>query len=123
MEIKTIKQAKEAGFKLLTPEDRGGERLIIKGKEYIRNGEKAKYVYKSTLKKEFGFTDSIIKELGEPDKLVANPHYRSGPKSQLYLLEKVLDLVEKKKIENPFLAMKMDDRVFNNYKKPKNNTH
>jgi hypothetical protein len=90
MICKTIKHAKECGFKPLTKEDRGGERIVIKGKEYIRNGEKAKYVYKATLKKTYRLTNDMINKLGPPDKLVTNPHYNSGPKSALYLLERVL---------------------------------
>jgi hypothetical protein len=52
--------------------------------------KKPEYVYRSTLKKkEFGLTDSMIKKLGPPDKLVPNPHYKSGPPAQLYLVTKV----------------------------------
>ena len=49
---------------------------------------KPKMVYKTTLKKDFGFTDALIKELGEPDKLVPNSHHRTGPKAELFLLER-----------------------------------
>lgn len=52
------------------------------------------YVYKSTLKNDYGFSEGWIKALGEPDKLVANPHYRSGPKSSLYLRERVETFIE-----------------------------
>jgi hypothetical protein len=48
-----------------------------------------KYVYKSTLSKEFGLSPSLIDEIGEPDKFVPNPHYRSGPEASLYAVERV----------------------------------
>lgn len=50
---------------------------------------KNEYVYKSTLKGTYGLTDSWIKKLGEPDKTVPNPHYRSGPPASLYRIERV----------------------------------
>jgi hypothetical protein len=37
-----------------------------------------------------GWTPALIKQfLGEPDATAVNPHYRSGPRMQLYLLERV----------------------------------
>lgn len=37
-----------------------------------------------------GWTPALIERfLGEPDKLVPNPHYRSGPSMRLYLLKRV----------------------------------
>ena len=48
------------------------------------------YITKSTVKGDYGLTDSMIKELGEPDKIKPNPHYRSaGAPMQLYLRERV----------------------------------
>jgi len=46
------------------------------------------YVYKTTLKEVYGLTDNWIKRLGEPDKVVKNPHYRSKH-SYLYLRRRV----------------------------------
>lgn len=34
-------------------------------------------VYRSMLKSGYSLTNSLIAELGEPDKQVRNPHYRS----------------------------------------------
>jgi len=50
--------------------------------------DRTEYVYKTTLKKTYGLTDSWIKRLGEPDKVVPNPCYRSK-QSYLYLRRRV----------------------------------
>lgn len=50
---------------------------------------KKEFVYKTTLRDVYGMTDRMIDELGEPDKRVKNPHYRSGPLSKLYSIERV----------------------------------
>lgn len=63
----------------------------------MRKPSEKKLVYKTTLKKTFGLTDSMIRELGEPDKVVKNPHYSSGPPAHLYSVERVERWVE----ENP----------------------
>lgn len=55
--------------------------------------EKA-YIYKSTVKNIHGFSDSWIKALGKPDRLVPNPHYSSGPPSSLYLRKRVEAFIE-----------------------------
>lgn len=52
------------------------------------------YVYKSTLTRKYGLPQSLINELGEPDKYVSNPHYRSGPEATLYLVERVEKWIE-----------------------------
>jgi hypothetical protein len=49
---------------------------------------KTDYIYKATLKKAYGLTDSWIERLGEPDKIVPNPYY-SSRKSYLYLRARV----------------------------------
>jgi XPA protein C-terminus len=49
----------------------------------------SEYITKSTVKTEYGLTDSMLKELGEPDKIAPNPHYRSSAPMQLYLRERV----------------------------------
>jgi hypothetical protein len=44
----------------------------------------------SGLKYRGSWTPALIKQfLGEPDATAVNPHYRSGPRMQLYLLERV----------------------------------
>jgi vacuolar-type H+-ATPase subunit H len=45
-------------------------------------------VYKTTIKKMYGLTESMIDELGPPDKIVPNPHYTSR-EAYLYLIERV----------------------------------
>ena len=52
-------------------------------------------VYKSTLKNEYGFTDKYIRILGEPDKQVPNPHYRSGSPASLYSVDRVNRFLKK----------------------------
>lgn len=52
------------------------------------------YITKATIKADYGLTDSLIKKLGEPDKVVPNPHYRSSAPMQLYLRERVEQFVE-----------------------------
>jgi hypothetical protein len=47
------------------------------------------YVYKSTLRSEYGLTPSMIDELGEPDEFVENSHYKSGPAASLYRIDRV----------------------------------
>jgi hypothetical protein len=58
----------------------GGKTAPTRGKEYI---------YKSTVRTVYGLTPAMIAELGPPDKLVDNPHYRSGPEASLYLIQRV----------------------------------
>ena len=54
-----------------------------------------KYCYRTTLKIVYGLTESWIKRLGEPDKVVPNPHRRST-NSYLYLRERVEMFIEEK---------------------------
>lgn len=63
------------------------------------DNDKNKYCYKSTLKTQYGLTDSWIKKLGEPDKNVPNLHYLSGPPASLYLRLRVEALIETNKDE------------------------
>jgi hypothetical protein len=53
------------------------------------HNEKKEFVYKTTLKTVYGFTDSMIADLGDPDKYVKNPHYKTGPRSSLYRIERI----------------------------------
>jgi hypothetical protein len=52
------------------------------------------YITKSTVISDYGLTESLVKKLGEPDKLVRNPHYGSAAPMQLYLRERVEKFVE-----------------------------
>jgi len=60
----------------------------------------SEYIYKSTVKQR-GWTDGAIKEwLGEPDKTVKNPNYKSGPPSSLYLLSRVVAVEESQEFKD-----------------------
>ena len=49
-----------------------------------------KYITKSRLKGERGWTDCTIRRiLGEPDKYARNPHYRNAAPMHLYLIKRV----------------------------------
>lgn len=61
--------------------------------------KRAKYAYKTTLKNVYGLTESWIKRLGEPDKLVPNPHYSSAPQGKLYLRARVELFIEENQAE------------------------
>lgn len=47
------------------------------------------YVYKSTLRSEYGLTPSMVEELGQPDEYVENPYYSSAPMAMLYRIDRV----------------------------------
>jgi hypothetical protein len=64
------------------------------------------YITKFTMKHEYNMTDALIKKLGEPDKVVRNPHYSKAAPMQLYLRERVAKWVE----ENPDLIQKVIER-------------
>lgn len=54
-----------------------------------------RYVYKTTLRNSYGMTPKMIEELGDADKYVANPNWKTGPyESSLYLIERVEEWVE-----------------------------
>lgn len=48
-----------------------------------------KFVYTSTLRTAYGLTPSMIEEIGPPDKIVDNPHYRVAPDAGLYSIARV----------------------------------
>jgi hypothetical protein len=58
------------------------ENAIMKAKE--REVSARKYIYRTSLIKRGWTAELIDAVLGAPDKLVPNPHYRSGPPSMLY---------------------------------------
>jgi hypothetical protein len=73
-----------------------------------RTERPSEFLYKATLRKQYGLTPSMIDELGEPDEYVDNPHYASGPMASLYRIDRVLgylnqnrDRVERAKESRP----------------------
>lgn len=58
-----------------------------------------KMIYKSTLKSEYGFTETLIKKLGDPDDLVVNRNYKSGPPASLYRVDRVKQFIKQHKVE------------------------
>lgn len=56
---------------------------------------KPEYLSQSSIKSEFGLTDTQIRSLGEPDATRPNPHYRSGPPMKLYLRDRVEQWIAK----------------------------
>lgn len=59
------------------------------------DGFEKHYVYKTTLRKVYGMTPKMIEELGEADKYVTNPNWKTGPyEASLYLIERVEAWVE-----------------------------
>jgi len=57
--------------------------------EKDQESNRRKYMYRTTLRELYGLTDTMLRELGEPDLEVPNPHYRSGPPASLYLIARV----------------------------------
>lgn len=51
--------------------------------------DQEQYVYKSTLRNEYGLTPSMIDELGGPDDFCENPHYANAAPGCLYLVSRV----------------------------------
>jgi hypothetical protein len=51
-------------------------------------------IYKSTVKQTYGLSDGWIARIGEPDKIVQNPHYRSGMQAYLYSRARVEAFIE-----------------------------
>lgn len=57
------------------------------------------FITPARLKSERFWTDKLIKEhLGDPDRLVSNPHYRSGPEMRLYEKKRVVRIEKRKKV-------------------------
>lgn len=65
------------------------ENAVLKAKESeVRS---RKYIYRTTVLKRGGWTPELVDAvLGAPDKLVPNPHYKSGPPAMLYWLDRVI---------------------------------
>ncbi len=55
--------------------------------------EPSKFVYKSTLRKFYGLTPTMIEELGGPDKYRTNPHWRGAPDASLYSVARIEEWV------------------------------
>jgi len=91
---RTLREAYADGWHTRKEDEIGGDEITLKGYTLVRNTTFVRYVYKSTLKKTYGLTPAMIEELGEPDKLCDNPHWKSGPPANLYLVERVENWVE-----------------------------
>lgn len=55
---------------------------------------KSELIYTATIKRLYKLPESWIKRLGNPDEYVTNPHYRTGPKAQLFSRLRVELLIE-----------------------------
>ena len=49
----------------------------------------AKYIYKATLRSQYGLTDKYIARLGPAHKTMPNPHYACAAPSSLYSTKRV----------------------------------
>ncbi|OLS28527.1 MAG: hypothetical protein HeimC2_05840 [Candidatus Heimdallarchaeota archaeon LC_2] len=73
-----------------------------KGEEREKKTKKSLYMTFSRAKSQYFLTDKMFKEIGEPDLIRPNPHYKSVAPMKLYLIERLenwiaknSDLVEK----------------------------
>ena len=73
------------------------------------NAKTTEYIYKSTIKNTYGLTDSWIERIGEPDKIVPNPHYRSR-KSYLFLRARVEAFIDEHQKEYEAFLVKGNQR-------------
>jgi hypothetical protein len=69
------------------------------------------YVYKTTLKTDYHLPDAWIAALGDPDKTIKNPHYRSR-QSSLYLRARVESFIEARQDEYEALVSRRIHRSF-----------
>lgn len=69
------------------------------------NKQDTAFAYKTTIKNMYRLPESWIKRLGEPDKLVRNPHYPSR-QSALYLRARVEAFIEAHQAEYDALLQK-----------------
>ncbi|EDX82475.1 hypothetical protein S7335_1276 [Synechococcus sp. PCC 7335] len=75
------------GVKSVRGNTKAGRTILL---ELAAQFKDAKLVVKTTLKKEYGWTDRLIAKYQlEPDLLVENPHYRRGAAMHLYALNRV----------------------------------
>lgn len=86
---KTLRAARADGWHMRREDELGGDEITIKGYTLVRNTTKLHYVYETTLRMTYGMTPSMIQELGEPDKVVTNPHFQSAAPGCLYLVDRV----------------------------------
>lgn len=64
---------------------------LKQGKSKPEKKKPPEHITYSRLKGEHYWTDKMIQDLlGEPDKTVPNPHYRSGAPMKLYLLSRII---------------------------------
>lgn len=52
---------------------------------------------KKTIKEEYKLTDSIIKKIGQPDKVTDNPHYKSASPMSLYSRQRIEKWIDENK--------------------------
>jgi len=64
----------------------------------------------SGIKLKYGVTDAVIKKLGEPDKVVDNPHSKGAPPMKLYEVKRVDEFIVKLKAERPGYMAQMRTR-------------
>ncbi|MCH8907112.1 MAG: hypothetical protein IH840_08490 [Candidatus Heimdallarchaeota archaeon] len=57
--------------------------------------KKRLYMTFSRAKDEYFLTNSMFKEIGDPDKYAVNQHYRTGPPMKLYLIERLENWISK----------------------------
>ena len=63
------------------------------------------YIYANTIVTERKWTKTLIQKfLGEPDKYVSNPHYRSSPQAKLYKTERVKEVEGTEEFQKAFAA-------------------
>lgn len=95
---KTLKAAYADGWVDLGSDQDDDNRLLLKGHVLLRKRDKDQsktnrkeklYVYKTTLRTVYGLTPRMIEALEPPDELCVNPHYKSGPPANLYVIERV----------------------------------
>lgn len=57
-------------------------------------GSKLDFKSMSALKTELGLKDQQIRQLGEPDRLSKNPHYKNSSPMKLYLIDRVREILD-----------------------------
>jgi len=79
--------------------------------EALRPEKEKLYMTVTRAKDQYFLTDSMIKKIGEEDKVVPNPHFRRSAPMRLYLISRIeqwvsenLDLVDKARIRRQKLS-------------------
>lgn len=82
-------------------------------KKDTQSGDGLNYITKKTLKSEYSLSEGWIKKLGEPDKIVPNPHYKKSPPMKLYQLLRVRKFLKDNADEYSEWLVKRDKMVLN----------